>query len=175
MKHACSFCSTPLREVTVTEATFSLCPTCFSTFIKAKQFGSIRIAIDEGSRKEWLDFLRTNDSAFKITTEHVVCIEHGQELVEGQLPGVCVPGKCAPCCDMLHLPPSTMEMLLERGLLQPVQTLQPKEKDSGFFKRIFERISLWADKDSDMENVYDGMVWKFSIKPNLQPGQKAKE
>jgi len=170
MTHSCPFCSTTLHALKIADAAFSICPQCHATFVNAKRFSSLRRDIDEGSRKLWRDLLREDATRFSAPGVALRCVEHGEPLVEGELPNVCVPGLVAPCCDLLHLPPGTMADLLDRGLQNHNHSIHSSSRKR---RGLLRNISAWflakTDKDYELDDGLDGMQWEMKLKPILKP------
>ena len=170
MTSSCSYCNTPLTALKITDAVFSLCPKCHSTFVRAKSFSSLRRDIDEGSRKQWRDLLREDSKRFVPPTGEIVCAEHGQPLTLGELPNVCIPGHVASCCDLLHLPPKVMADLLDRGLQNPNHSINSSSRKR---RGLFRNISAWllnkTDTDHGLDDGLDGMQWDMKLSPILNP------
>lgn len=162
MPQACPFCQSPLAQLNLGELSLSLCPSCHGVFMAAKQVSQLRNELDEQSRSQWLQYLRSHPATAS-STAPVLCLAHGQALFSGQLPKVNLSGLVAPCCETLHLTSDQFCEILQRNLAAPSQRLDLRQR-KGLLRTLFSWFTDLWDKAPE-EDSLNGFAWSAKVRP----------
>lgn len=135
----CPFCKTEVANVKIHHLDLRICPKCLSAFFPCDQTMALRGDISDKSRELWYKaLLAKNPEDPKM--DHVCCIDHGEPLVDGNLPDYGIPGKVTTCCKMFHLPPSLTLQILKRTIDAPFQKPTANGKHHFFFIRWLDSL-----------------------------------
>jgi len=111
----CPFCakSEPVR-IEIKALNLRICQNCLATFMPAGQFSTLRGVLNDPTKAAWMRKLAT--AAASLPETQPVCLDHNIPLVPGTIPGYSFQGSVPTCCDMQHLPPSLMSIILRYSL-----------------------------------------------------------
>lgn len=160
----CPFCKTEIESVKFQHLDLRLCPKCYSFFFPCDQTTALRGDITDRSRELWYNALL----AKKIQDPNMdgaCCIDHGEPLVDGNIPDYGIPGKVTTCCKMFHLPPSTMLAILKRTIDTPFQKPTGSGKHHFFFIRWLDSlVSKFVGEKSPDVDPLDEIQYNLRLK-----------
>ncbi len=154
-----------------------LCPHCYAAFFPASKTMAFRNEIHDKTREIWLSVLEKNKESRVKVSEDVLCIDHGQKLIDGALPDYGIPGKVSTCCDMFHLPPELLSQILKRTLVSPsANYVKTRRTSPSFFlvqwmtalMRAFDAV-FRQEFGSKEEDPFESMQYDMKFKDVLGP------
>ena len=95
----CPFCKTEVVASKIGHLDLRICPKCFSTFFPCDQTMALRGDIPDRSREMWYNALKAKNAPDP-DMAGACCIDHGEPLVDGNIPDDGIPGKVTTCCKM---------------------------------------------------------------------------
>ncbi|MCF0216337.1 MAG: hypothetical protein HUK21_07685 [Fibrobacteraceae bacterium] len=138
MSCSCPFCKAPVACIDIHHLNLRICTKCFSTFFPCDQTMAFRGDLIDKTRELWLLALKAKNVPDP-ETSGACCIDHGEPLVDGNVPDYGFPGKVTTCCRTFHFTPSQTVHLLEHTLKHPSHSSK-KEKHHFFFIRALDRL-----------------------------------
>jgi len=160
----CPFCKTEVANVKIQHLDLRICPKCYSFFFPCDQTMALRSDVPDRSRELWYNALLAKNVQDP-NMEGACCIDHGEPLVDGNLPDYGIPGKVTTCCKMFHLPPSTMLQILKRTIDSPFQKPAAKGKNHLFFIRWLDSLvtKLFGEKMPEVDPL-DEIQYNLHLK-----------
>lgn len=141
-----------------------ICPGCHSSFLPATKFPALRRLLDRESREAWLKALRSETTKATVNFSGAKCLDHQQNLEQGDIPDYVIPGWIPSCCQLQHLSPEQMCRVLEIGLQSESPVLRREKRGMAhFLGGILYRI--FGEKQE--KDVMQGFVFSMRIKPIL--------
>ena len=94
------------------------------------------------------------------------CIDHGEPLVDGNIPDYGMPGKVTTCCKTFHLPPSQMLAILKRTLDSPFQKPASSSTKHHFFfiRAIDALVNKWFGEKMPEVDPLDEIQYNLHLK-----------
>lgn len=179
MAASCPYCQTQVSELDLHGFSLRICPHCFSTFFPAGKTMAFRHEVQDTTREIWLSVLEKNKESWVKPPEEVLCIDHRQKLIDGNLPDYGIPGKVATCCEMFHLPPELLSQILQRTLISPSVTYVRSRKTTKEFAlvRIMTNIvkpfaalfDMIFGRKKQEEDPFQYMQYEMKFKDILGP------
>ena len=111
----CSFCGSEVEALRIANLDLRICPKCYSIYFPCNQTFAFYGGLSDKTRELWLEDLKKKNVQDPVC-ENPKCIDHGEPLVKGKLPHYGFDGYVTTCCEMFHMPPSTVKQLLQWSL-----------------------------------------------------------
>lgn len=161
----CPFCKTEVVQKKIGHLDLRICPKCFSTFFPCDQTMALRGDVPDRSRELWYNALKAKNAPDP-DMAGACCIDHGEPLVDGNIPDYGMPGKVTTCCKMFHLPPSQMLAILKRTLDSPFQKpASSSTKHHFFFIRAIDAIvNKWFGEKMPEVDPLDEIQYNLHLK-----------
>ena len=160
----CPFCKAEVAQMKIGHLDLHICPKCFSAFFPCNQTMALRNDLPDRSREMWLEALKAKNVADPDMTG-ACCIDHGEPLVDGNIPDYGMPGKVTTCCKMFHLPPSQMMAILKRTLESPFHSTASERKHHFFFIRALDSLvsKMFGEKMPEVDPL-DELPYNLHLK-----------
>jgi hypothetical protein len=176
---SCPFCRAEVKKPAI-PLNLRICPNCLATFLPASLYAALRREVYAPTRQAWKRILEARGIPgweAKATEAHpempICCLDHGQPLVEGEMPQYGHKILVPTCCDLQHIPPAEMVKVLDFGFEMEAKngasydfSLKTPYRRRGFFAFLNPLTKLllkWSDKqpteDSDLEKLQ--FIFKF--------------
>jgi hypothetical protein len=161
----CSFCakSEPVR-IEISSICLRICPFCKATFLPAEQFPELRRTLLDTTKIHWINVL---DKTAKIDFGDVRCLEHGEPLVKGLVPGFSYEALVPNCCSLQHLTPGIMRQIIDLGAGTSKFSKPPQK---GGLARLLAAplFYLWEKRNPAAEDEIDRLQYNSKFKAVLE-------
>ena len=151
----CPFCKTEVVAAKIGHLTLRVCPNCYSTFFPCDQTMALRGDLPDRSREMWYEALKAKNPVDPDMTG-ACCIDHGEPLVDGNIPDYGLPGKVTTCCKMFHLPPSQRLTILKRTIDSPHHFF--------FIRAIDSLVNKWFGEKMPEVDPLDEIPYNLHLK-----------
>lgn len=168
--HSCSFCKEKTVEfVDINLKDFYLCKNCGAAYFKAATTVAFERKLLNKSRQEWKSAIETRIENWNDAFVAQKCLIHQEDLENCKVPDYGHEAQKSPCCELLHLNPSSIKPILETLCrMQPhIESKERKESRNPFFKLL--KMFSPKDNTSDFDQALESAQWEFQLRPFVTP------
>lgn len=119
------------------------------------------------TRKKWLAAINAKKLP-EISMAEVRCIDHGELLVDGNIPDYGIPGKVTTCCGMFHLTSSMTKEILERSLVNAGIKKEGKHHFA-FIRALDSLINKLTGNVEPEEDPIEAIQYELHFRKVLEP------